>query len=186
MIARNWPLGARQGTKGRPMRWVICALAVMALMPRALAGDFDILRGSEPLGSPSYSGTGAASISAASPATPAAAPISPTRQVRSSPTVLRNTTVEQTYDVSGWPVLGKQDALQLRVRRLRRLQLAMAKPGARCRGELHQHELVRHRLGLPIGRGDRPTAPRPIHVSVTGTRPINLHDYTSLRGARRT
>jgi len=30
------------------MRWVICAVVMFALTPRAYAGDFDILRGSEP------------------------------------------------------------------------------------------------------------------------------------------
>jgi outer membrane immunogenic protein len=42
----------------RPMRWVICALVVLALPPGALAadldGDFDALRGPQQVGSPTY------------------------------------------------------------------------------------------------------------------------------------
>jgi len=41
--------------KGRQMRWVICGLFVLAFAPRALAQDFDVLRGSVPVASPSYS-----------------------------------------------------------------------------------------------------------------------------------
>lgn len=36
------------------MRWVICALAVFAFAPRALADDLDLLRGSQPVGPPTY------------------------------------------------------------------------------------------------------------------------------------
>ena len=41
---------APKGMKGRPMRWVICTLFVLAFTPRALADDFDVLRGSQPVG----------------------------------------------------------------------------------------------------------------------------------------
>jgi outer membrane immunogenic protein len=37
----------RAGRKGCPMRWVIYALAVLALAPPALGADLDVLRGSE-------------------------------------------------------------------------------------------------------------------------------------------
>lgn len=50
MIARDWPLAARQDMKGRQMRWVICTLLILGLAPRAFAQDFDILRGSESVG----------------------------------------------------------------------------------------------------------------------------------------
>ncbi len=41
---------APKGMKGRPMRWVICTLLLLAFTPRALADDFDVLRGSQPVG----------------------------------------------------------------------------------------------------------------------------------------
>src|SRR5271156_2903547 len=39
---------APKGRRRRPMRWVICALVVLALPSGAFAGDLDILRGSLP------------------------------------------------------------------------------------------------------------------------------------------
>jgi hypothetical protein len=38
----------------RPMRWVICAVVVLVAPAGALAGDFDVLRGSEPVGPTTY------------------------------------------------------------------------------------------------------------------------------------
>jgi opacity protein-like surface antigen len=51
MIAANRGRAvARRAMKGRHMRWVIVALFVLNLAPRAFAADLDILRGSEPVG----------------------------------------------------------------------------------------------------------------------------------------
>jgi opacity protein-like surface antigen len=38
----------------RPMRWVICALVVLLAPAGAFAGDFDVLRGAQPVGYASY------------------------------------------------------------------------------------------------------------------------------------
>jgi outer membrane immunogenic protein len=38
----------------RPMRWVICALVVLIAPTGAFAGDFDVLRGAQPVGYASY------------------------------------------------------------------------------------------------------------------------------------
>ena len=32
------------------MRWVVCVAVLLALVPRAFAGDYDILRGAQPVG----------------------------------------------------------------------------------------------------------------------------------------
>jgi outer membrane immunogenic protein len=108
MIARNWPLGARQGMKGPPMRWVICALAVLGLVPRAFAQDFDVLRGTQPVGPALYNNwtgvyfggqwgfnDGSAAFNGST-----AGPIA---------YVLRETKLEENASPSNLPVLGTAD-----------------------------------------------------------------------------
>jgi len=105
MIAREWPLAARQGMKGRQMRWLICALLILGLSPRAFAQDFDILRGSESVGPATFTNwtgfyfggqwgytDGFADFSAAT-----SGPIA---------YALRDTSLEDTVSPSDWPVLG--------------------------------------------------------------------------------
>jgi outer membrane immunogenic protein len=46
--------GAPPGRRMRPMRWVICALVVLVAPAGARAGDFDVLRGAQPVGYASY------------------------------------------------------------------------------------------------------------------------------------
>jgi outer membrane immunogenic protein len=46
--------GAPTGRRMRPMRWVICALVVLVAPAGARAGDFDVLRGAQPVGYASY------------------------------------------------------------------------------------------------------------------------------------
>src|ERR1700735_4634495 len=46
---------APPGRRMRPMRWVICALVVLLAPAGARAGDFDVLRGAQPVGYASYS-----------------------------------------------------------------------------------------------------------------------------------
>src|ERR1700691_6125107 len=51
----DWPPVARQCLKRpRPMRWVVCAVFVLAMTPPAFAGDLDILRGPQPVGPALY------------------------------------------------------------------------------------------------------------------------------------
>ena len=50
MIAANRPLVPRHRNEEAAMRWGICAAVLLALVPRAFAGDYDILRGSQPVG----------------------------------------------------------------------------------------------------------------------------------------
>lgn len=92
--------------KGRQMRWVVGALFVLGFAPSALAADLDILRGAEPVGPPSYTnwsgfyfgGQGAYVDGGANFAKATGPLIS---------FLLRNTTVEQNFNISGWQVLGK-------------------------------------------------------------------------------
>ena len=88
------------------MRWVICTLFVLAFMPRASADDFDVLRGSQPVGpatftrwSGVYAGGQFSYGQAAANFANATAPL-----VGFS---LRNTQVEQQATPSQWQVLGR-------------------------------------------------------------------------------
>jgi outer membrane immunogenic protein len=53
MIAA-WAARRAAAMKGRSMRWMICALFMLVLAPRASAADLDVLRGSEPVGPATY------------------------------------------------------------------------------------------------------------------------------------
>ena len=91
------------------MRWIICAVVVLALTPRAFAGDLDVLRGTESVGAatfPRWSGfyfggqvnysDGNADFSHAT-----------TPLVSFS---LRQLALEQQQQPSAWTVLGKGDS----------------------------------------------------------------------------
>ena len=91
------------------MRWVICALAVFAFAPCALADDLDVLRGSQPVGPPTYPrwsgfylggqvGYGDVNVDFS--------------KATQSPLgyVLRETLLEQDFNPSQWPILGKASA----------------------------------------------------------------------------
>jgi len=55
MIAPSRPLHAgRSDGEGAAVRWFICAVIVLALAPRALAADLDILRGTESVGAATF------------------------------------------------------------------------------------------------------------------------------------
>ena len=55
MIAPDWALFARPGMeRARLMRWVLCAVVVLAFAPGAYADDLDILRGPQSLGPPAF------------------------------------------------------------------------------------------------------------------------------------
>jgi outer membrane immunogenic protein len=108
MIARDQPLSAVSGMKGRQMRWVICVLVVMGFAPRALAQDFDILRGAESVGPATFTnwtgfyiggqiGYGAADADFSNA----------TSGIISE--ALRTTTLETQFNPSSWQVLGKAD-----------------------------------------------------------------------------
>ncbi|HEX4409190.1 MAG TPA: outer membrane beta-barrel protein [Xanthobacteraceae bacterium] len=84
------------------MRWLICAAFVLALAPRAYAGDFDTLRGPMPAynwggfyagGQASYS---SANMNLSGAMGPEVA------------FILRNTSIEQDQNISGWTVLGSR------------------------------------------------------------------------------
>jgi outer membrane immunogenic protein len=86
------------------MRWVICAVVVLALPSSAFAGDFDILRGTVPTTDWSgfYVGGQGAYASGGANFAQATGPL--------ISYLLRNTAVEQNFNVSGWQVLGKEDS----------------------------------------------------------------------------
>lgn len=98
-----------KGMKGRHMRWVVGALLVFGFAPSALAADLDILRGAEPVGPPTYTnwsgfyfgGQGTYASGGGNFAQATGPLIS---------YLLRNTTVEQDFNISAWQVLGKSDS----------------------------------------------------------------------------
>jgi outer membrane immunogenic protein len=105
MIARDWPLGARQGMKGRPMRWVICALVVLGFAPRAFAGDFDILRGWQPVGPATFTRWSGFYFGGQLGYGDASADFSNATQTPIA-YALREMELENEFSPSHWPVLG--------------------------------------------------------------------------------
>lgn len=88
------------------MRWVICILFMLVLAPRAVAADLDILRGSEPVGPPTYTrwsgfyfGGDVGYSNANADFSNATSPLTAFS--------LRELALESDDAVSGWPVLGK-------------------------------------------------------------------------------
>jgi outer membrane immunogenic protein len=91
------------------MRWVVCAVVVLGLVRPASAADFDVLRGSQSVGLATYTnwsgfyagGHAAYAVGGANFAQATGPLIS---------YVLRNTAVENNFNISGWQVLGKSDS----------------------------------------------------------------------------
>ena len=84
------------------MRWVICAAVTLAFAPSAFAGDFSILRGSEPTyhWGGVYGGVQGGYTSANIGLAPAAGP--------DIAYILRETTIETDQQISNWPVLSNR------------------------------------------------------------------------------
>jgi opacity protein-like surface antigen len=95
-------VGAPVMERARLMRWVICAVATLALTPSAFAGDFSILRGSEPTyhWGGVYGGVQGGYTSANVNLAPAAGP--------DVGEILRVTTIEADEQISQWPVLSNR------------------------------------------------------------------------------
>jgi opacity protein-like surface antigen len=94
--------------KGRPMRWMICVLAVLATASPAFAADLDldILRGSQPVGPGTFTRWSGFYVGGQLSYGDANADFSGATQ----PLVafsLRETTLESSDFVSTWPVLGR-------------------------------------------------------------------------------
>jgi outer membrane immunogenic protein len=106
MIAPTPPRHARRADgEGATVRWFICAAVVLALTPRAFAQDFDVLRGPQSLGPPTYPrwsgfyfggqagyGGGTADFQGTTQAPLAFA--------------LRDSVIESNFAPSQWPLLG--------------------------------------------------------------------------------
>jgi outer membrane immunogenic protein len=84
------------------MRWLICAGALLALTPRAYAGDFDTLRG--PMPAYNWSGFyGGGQVGYSTANMDLSGAVGPEVAF-----ILRNTTIEKDQDISGWSVLGSR------------------------------------------------------------------------------
>jgi outer membrane immunogenic protein len=104
MIAPYRPLCAPVEGKARLMRWVVCAVAVLAFVPGARAADLDILRGSQPAAhwGGVYGGVqGGYSSGDVNFATAGSSQVG---------SILRETAIEQDQHISQWPVLSSQSA----------------------------------------------------------------------------
>jgi opacity protein-like surface antigen len=87
------------------MRWFICALVVLALPPRAFAGDFDILRGSQSVGPANFSNWSGFYAGGQVGYGDASGDFSrATASIVSD--ALRVTTLEDEFSPSSWSVLG--------------------------------------------------------------------------------
>jgi outer membrane immunogenic protein len=99
----------RAGRKGCAMRWVIYALAVLALAPPALAGDYDILRGSEPVGPATFTRWSGFYVGGDFSYSYSQADFSKTTRPLLAFS-LRDTTLDEVAQPSSIPVLGKGSA----------------------------------------------------------------------------
>src|ERR1700676_4366197 len=84
------------------MRWVICAGVLLALAPRAYAGDYDVLRGPQPAyhWGGFYGGVQGGYSSSEVDLGPAVGP--------EVAFILRNTSIEADQQISKWTVLGSR------------------------------------------------------------------------------
>jgi len=100
-----------KGMKGRPMRWVVCALVVLGLASPAIAADldFDILRGSQPVGPATFTRWSGFYFGGQIGYSDANADFSgATSSIISE--ALRVTTLESEFNPSSWQVLGAANA----------------------------------------------------------------------------
>jgi outer membrane immunogenic protein len=90
------------------MRWVICAAALLALVPRAFAGDYDILRGSQPVGPATFTRWSGFYFGGQAGFTDVDADFS---RATTNPIAfaLRDSTLEASAQPSAFPVLGTAD-----------------------------------------------------------------------------
>jgi opacity protein-like surface antigen len=95
--------------KGRQMRWLVCAFVVLGFAPHAFAQDYDVLRGSQPVGPAAYTNWTGFYVGGHFGYGDASGDFSnSTSSVISY--ALRETTLEAEFDPSAWPVLGMADA----------------------------------------------------------------------------
>jgi outer membrane immunogenic protein len=92
----------------RPMRWVICALVVLVAPTGAFAGDFDVLRGSEPVGPATYTRWSGFYVGGQATYSSGGADFGNATQPLVA-FILRDTFIEQNFGVSHWTTLGKSD-----------------------------------------------------------------------------
>lgn len=174
MIGRS----VRPGIKGRQMRLLVCALVVLGFGTPAFAQDFDVLRGALSVGPPSYNnwsgfyfgGQGAYASGGANFAQATGPLIS---------YLLRNTTVEQDYNISGWQVLGKSDSSTTGFggfvgynSQWSDVVLGLEANYTNLQWSASSSDVLARRMD---------SGSTTYNVSVTGTSSISLKDYASLR-----
>jgi opacity protein-like surface antigen len=89
----------------RPMRWVICALVVLLAPTGARAGDFDVLRGAQPVGYATYTRWSGFYGGVQGGDSSANVKFGKSSEIAS---ILRNTAIEQDEQISGWTVLASR------------------------------------------------------------------------------
>lgn len=91
--------------EGRQMRWLVCALVVFGLTPRAFAQDFDIMRGALPVGPANFTNWSGFYIGGQIGYGSASGDFSKATSGIVSE-ALRVTALESEFSPSSWPVLG--------------------------------------------------------------------------------
>jgi opacity protein-like surface antigen len=106
MIAPDWRLYARRGLEmARLMRWLICAVVLVAFAPGAYADDLDILRGPQSPGSPAFTRWSGFYFGGHAGYSGANANFQGTTQGPLA-YALRDSVIESTFAPSQWPLLG--------------------------------------------------------------------------------
>jgi outer membrane immunogenic protein len=178
-------LGCGKVMKGRQMRWVCVLVVLLGFAPQAFAADLDsdsdldVLRGSEPVGPPSYTnwsgfyfgGQGTYASGGANFAQATGPLIS---------FLLRNTVVEQTFSPSSWTVLGKGNSTTTGFggfvgynSQWSNLILGIEASYTDAQWSASSTDSLARRMD---------SAGTTYNVSVDGTSSIKLKDYGSLRG----
>lgn len=94
------------------MRWIVCALAVLGFAPSAFAGDFDVLRGMEPVAPASFNNWSGFYVGGQIGYGSASGDFSnATSSIISY--ALRDTALESSFGPSAWPILGSADGRQM-------------------------------------------------------------------------
>ena len=125
------------------MRWVICAVVVLAFAPRAFADDLDILRGTDTVGPATFTKWSGFYFGAQTGFTGGNANFANSTQAPIA-YALRDTALEDTFEPSNWPICSGYD-VEGNLRRLCRLQHTMGRFRPRRRVRLFDREYFLHR-----------------------------------------
>jgi outer membrane immunogenic protein len=181
MITPDRPLEARSGMKGRPMRWVICALLMLGFAPRAFAQDFDILRGSESVGPATFNNWSGFYLGGQWGYTDAFGDFS---NATSGPIAfaLRETALENNVAPSNWPVLGNVSGGQQSFGGFFGYNTQWQDLTLGVEVDLEHTAFALNATGYPISRMVSDDAGNTYDLTLNGSGSLNDVNYLTLRG----